>query len=465
MGPLLAACFLSVASAVPLRAVWDRDSQRGAIPGVDLSRAPEHHNCSLAVVGGGWGGAYLAWRLGVDAGVVDPATICVFEANGRVGGRIYSVRDLPSLEGLSLDVGGYRFIETDKILTDLIWKALKLPTRCYDTNCTKSCPGGAEGYHTCHVLEDAYSNNAGYALPIETMLGQLMDEGATVRFARRLVKLEAAGAAEALAFEDGSTAAADTVVLNMPRNALARVDGDWLPAAAEVAVLDEIRMVNLTKVYASYEDAWWANHLGMIEGFFNNSMDGSVAPLHGRYHDGPIKCLVGHDDSGRPVYSGERQTFGNCSGALEVYYTVTHPYYAEFKAASKEEPLSVYEGGRAVDELHASLMDFHKDALAAAGVDVAAIAKPQLVAVADWTFDAQTTPACGDFLGGERAMKKARRPDPARAVFLANQDFGPHFCWATGSLITAERVLMDLAVPPPTWLNASWYAARVASLP
>ena len=94
-----------------------------------------------------------------------------------------------------------------------------------------------------------------------------------------------------------------------------------------------------------------------------------------------------------------------------------------------------------------------------------AIAKPQLVAVADWTFDAQTTPACGDFLGGERAMKKARRPDPARAVFLANQDFGPQFCWATGSLITAERVLMDLAVPPPTWLNASWYAARVASLP
>ena len=61
--------------------------------------------------------------------------------------------------------------------------------------------------------------------------------------------------------------------------------------------------------------------------------------------------------------------------------------------------------------------------------------------------------------------KAARRPDPARGVFLANQDFGPQFCWATGSLIVAERVLMDLGVSKPAWLNATWYADRVASMP
>ena len=54
---------------------------------------PTH--CDLAVVGAGWGGAYLAWRLSVDDGTtVAPAGVCVFEANSRVGGRIYSVRDL-----------------------------------------------------------------------------------------------------------------------------------------------------------------------------------------------------------------------------------------------------------------------------------------------------------------------------------------------------------------------------------
>jgi hypothetical protein len=115
----------AAAAATPLRAVWDAEAQRGVVPGVEAPPPAEHLNCSLAVVGGGWGGAYFAWRMGVDAEIVDPKDICVFEANGRVGGRIYSVRDLPSLEGLTLDVGGYRFIETDRILTDLVWTSVE----------------------------------------------------------------------------------------------------------------------------------------------------------------------------------------------------------------------------------------------------------------------------------------------------------------------------------------------------
>ena len=456
---------VAAAAATPLRAVWDAEAQRGVVPGIEAPPPAEHLNCSLAVVGGGWGGAYFAWRMGVDAGLVDPKDICVFEANGRVGGRIYSVRDLPSLSGLTLDVGGYRFIETDRILTDLVWTALELPTRCYDANCTKSCPGGAEGYHTCHIIKDAYSNNAGYATPIETMLGQLMDKGASVRFARRLTSLSTRDGVETLVFEDGATATAGTVVLNMPRNSLEKLGGDWLPPAAEDAVLEHVQMVNITKVYASYADAWWANHLGLVEGFFNKTNLFKGAPLHGRYHDGPIKCVIGEDDSGAPVYSGDRVRFGNCSGAIEAYYTRTEKYYAQFRAASPEEPLAVFESGKIVDELHASLMDFHAEALRAAGVDPASIAKPELVTVSDWSGDATVTPACGDFLGDADTAKAARRPDPARGVFLANQDFGPQFCWATGSLIVAERVLMDLGVSKPAWLNATWYADRVASMP
>ena len=49
----------------------------------------------LAVVGAGWGGAYIAWRMAVDTKALNATDVCVFEANGRVGGRIYSVRGLP----------------------------------------------------------------------------------------------------------------------------------------------------------------------------------------------------------------------------------------------------------------------------------------------------------------------------------------------------------------------------------
>mgnify|MGYP002010171441 CR=1 FL=1 len=150
------------------------------------------------------------------------------------------------------------------------------------------------------------------------MLGQLMDKGASVRFARRLTSLSTRDGVETLVFEDGATATAGTVVLNMPRNSLEKLGGDWLPPAAEDAVLEHVQMVNITKVYASYADAWWANHLGLVEGFFNKTNLFKGAPLHGRYHDGPIKCVIGEDDSGAPVYSGDRVRFGNCSGAIEA---------------------------------------------------------------------------------------------------------------------------------------------------
>ena len=77
---------------------------------------------------------------------------------------------------------------------------------------------------------------------------------------------------------------------------------------------------NRLKVYAWYDDAWWNTKLGKMEGYFHGGM-GRAAPLYGRYHDGPQRCLIGHDTAGRPIYSGTKVPFGNCSGALEVYYS------------------------------------------------------------------------------------------------------------------------------------------------
>ena len=45
------------------------------------------------------------------------------------------------------------------------------------------------------------------------MLGQLMDKGASVRFARRLTSLSTRDGVETLVFEDGATATAGTCLL------------------------------------------------------------------------------------------------------------------------------------------------------------------------------------------------------------------------------------------------------------
>jgi len=117
--------------ASSLSAVWRSDTRTAVADAFveSVHNGDEIPTCDLAVVGAGWAGAYFAWRLAIDAGEVDAARVCVFEANGRVGGRIFSVRDLPSLDGLSLDVGGYRFIEIDALPADLVWNGLKVSER------------------------------------------------------------------------------------------------------------------------------------------------------------------------------------------------------------------------------------------------------------------------------------------------------------------------------------------------
>jgi monoamine oxidase len=47
--------------------------------------------CDITIAGGGAGGMYSAWRLVKDVGV-SGSTICIFEADTRLGGRIYSIR-------------------------------------------------------------------------------------------------------------------------------------------------------------------------------------------------------------------------------------------------------------------------------------------------------------------------------------------------------------------------------------
>eukprot|EP00966_Prymnesium_polylepis_P000989 22316-Prymnesium_polylepis.2 len=97
-----------------------------------LSIAPPRR-CEFAVVGGGWAGVYTAWRLTVDSGRLPGDQVCIFEASTRWGGRTVTVR-----EGeLNLDLGAYRFDNTQHLPADLIHGPLNLTSRCYLDGCER----------------------------------------------------------------------------------------------------------------------------------------------------------------------------------------------------------------------------------------------------------------------------------------------------------------------------------------
>lgn len=85
-----------------------------ALPSLAHPGAHEGEECEVAIVGAGPGGLYTAWRLAVDAAVVAPEKICIFEAKVRPGGRLLTVTDpVPGFEGYTVDVGGYRYVRPD----------------------------------------------------------------------------------------------------------------------------------------------------------------------------------------------------------------------------------------------------------------------------------------------------------------------------------------------------------------
>ena len=51
---------------------------------------------------------------------------------------------------LAVDVGGYRFQESQLLPAQLVWKALELPTTCYDYGCQAEC----EGPQNCYVIKE-----------------------------------------------------------------------------------------------------------------------------------------------------------------------------------------------------------------------------------------------------------------------------------------------------------------------
>ncbi len=79
----------------------------------DETPVPEIDNAPVAIVGGGVSGLVAAWRLAI-AGV--PTEI--FEASGRTGGRMYTLRDFTP-EGQFCELGGEFVSSSDEVLIRL----------------------------------------------------------------------------------------------------------------------------------------------------------------------------------------------------------------------------------------------------------------------------------------------------------------------------------------------------------
>ncbi|MBL6937189.1 MAG: FAD-dependent oxidoreductase [Alphaproteobacteria bacterium] len=91
-----------------------------------LARAGAGPDLDVAIVGGGVAGAYAAWRLRQEQ---PHLRVRLFEASGRIGGRLHSVA-FPQAPHLVAEVGGMRYLEAHAHVFNVV-KHLGLPSRGY----------------------------------------------------------------------------------------------------------------------------------------------------------------------------------------------------------------------------------------------------------------------------------------------------------------------------------------------
>ena len=286
--------------------------------------AAADQRCDFAVVGAGAGGVYAAWRLATSAEQpVEPSQICVFERLPHVGGRTYTLHNQGPRHDLQVDLGATVFCdclptsatcgECNGMMTPLmkgvIQNALKLPNGPYRNH---PAPSDTD-YKGCNKLTKTTGSreNAGFDSYIEGMANQSAALGVRFFFGYDLQSLiapapatpssgalpadsiatSAAAAAEsttALAFLNGETVAAGSVMLNMPvypLNKLMRASPSLQPhldaSAFGGAWLRVPHGFRLFKLLLHYDWAWWRS-LGLLDGPFSANRcgkDDAFCPL------------------------------------------------------------------------------------------------------------------------------------------------------------------------------------------
>ena len=94
----------------------------------------------VAIVGGGVAGIYSGWRLmgadqppGATLGSAPIRRVALFELSDRIGGRLLSVTP-PGMPNVRCELGGMRYISTQKLCRSLVENVLKLEVHDFPTS-------------------------------------------------------------------------------------------------------------------------------------------------------------------------------------------------------------------------------------------------------------------------------------------------------------------------------------------
>jgi len=365
----------------------------------------------------------------------------------------YSVRGLPVLEDIGIDLGAYRYQKVQEIITVLIEDRLGLPHKCYDpANCST------------HIIVDQNGVHVGFLRGIEALLKQLESRAGNPIFTGyQLVKVDRGDVrALKLIFANGQIVETDKLLLNIPSGALMALDPSsiiFTHATEQVKhYLGCPISIDSCKYYVVYNDAWWLTKLGNNTGNFTTP-NGTTPPISGRYNDGGVKCIG-----------------ANCRGALLVFYRFQQdvPFYAEYQA-NLSDPFTLLQpgsdrNGQLLTATHKALMDFHREAFEKIGINPDTIPPPELGLLGFWLQTSLPNPGVHLLNSSDSdAPKLIIKPLNDFDIFVANEAWPPfseYAGWAEGALILAERTLHhNLGLEKPSWISTSYYNDKIVNPP
>ncbi|BDA43790.1 probable Achacin at N-terminal half [Coccomyxa sp. Obi] len=420
--------------------------------------------CDVAIVGGGPGGIYAAYRVLEGASRNNSLGVCVLEATGRVGGRVYSVRNLGEKGDLTVDMGAYRYNqERHGLMRDVIENLLRLPTRLYQA----SNP-------TVKIIVRSDGASAGFTTYVEGLLSLALDRGLNITFNARVVAINQTQQGFLLELASGQVVSARSVILNLPAVPLHRLLANSnLPDRTYNPQLFAPYATTGAKVYLYYPKAWWIAQ-GLTDGNFIAS---PVWP--------PVNFPFGGSNAPTLDFTAAKAStldLQSCYGFLQVFYEGEHatgdysvPYpqdvsyqpFAYFRdyadARSPDTPYFIFnnatpEGSRFLQTAHTQLVDMLKSN----GTNLADNTLenlPTQAVVALWDPSVSWAGGAWHFFKETNASSVADvatsvQPFPKLRLYVASEAYSVYQHWCEGALIMAENVVRThFNATVPGWMR------------
>ena len=325
---------------------------------------------------------------------------------------------------------------------------------------------------------------------------------------------------------DMKVVAKGVVMLNLPRNKLLMMRDSLVKARLSPRTLKMLECVSfdapaklfhnisighatgLTKAYIYYDDAWWYTKTNTTIGhypkaFFTSLFTSYGIPISIHWNDGPVLCTREGEDAATSSFKPSQADLPlppntKCRGYLETYYAATNETFYYGLSGAPKEPLGIVNAAPPYDHhnlklAHEAVLEAIDPILQEKGLKPTEIPQPSQLVVGVWSRpgvvkhdEGYTAPtkvywapsvsgsagkACGvDGLTDDEYRTTVLQPFGKDVpIYLANNDyvcqdvryfFGD---WAEETLLQAERALYRLKVPRPSWLNASYYAAKIVA--